>query len=455
MILCVDLTSKKAKVAGIKKEKKSLRVVEYLEFDASEMETGFGGYLKSRSRDIDEIRVSGALDNTFHKIFIIPDLKGKMFTTALGAEVKKAFGVIYQFKYQDLGEVPGPGNKVNRKIMSAGIKRDNLEELSRLFNDSPTKPDMFTTYPVAVHAAIQKQELISQELLGFLELDYPTSRIVIFKGDEIRLSREINVLEEEKDPDRSTLAKDIYRTLLFYTENYPNELVKRIVLAGNSATSKTVDVLTKKTGAEIIPFSPEGMIEKSDEISAVPPGCLGLALLDPGDFPFEFVPMSIQEKRKIKKTLSLSASFILAVVFILALAISRFSLDLGNLDNYQRGIKGEIKMKEDRLKELGLEFVSHSIETTQPPWSEVLLEMAATVPPGVILESFVLKKTKKVWIGEIVGLAEGKDEISSLLLVESVQNNFNQSPLFKGVKLVEKELQGKKIEFKINYQLNM
>ncbi len=455
MLLCVDLTSKKAKVTGINKGKRSFRVVESLEFDISKLETAFGEYLKSRSGDIDEIRVSGALENTFHKIFIIPDLKGKMFTAALYSEVTKAFGVIYQFKYLDMGEVPGPGNKINRKIMSAGIKRDNLEELSRLFNDSPTKPDMFTTYPVAVHAAIQKLELISEEPLGFLELDYPTSRIVIFKGDEIRVSREINVLEEEKDPDRSTLAKDIYRTLLFYTENYPNELVKRIVLAGNSATSKTVEALTKKTGAEIIPFSPEGMIEKSDKISPVPPGCLGLALLDPDSFPFEFVPMSIQEKRKIKKALTLSFSAILVIVLILALAISRFSLDLRNLNNYHRGIKGGIKMKEDRLKELGLEFVSHSIETTQPPWSEVLLEMAAAVPSGVVFESFVLKKTNKVWRGEIVGLAEGKDEISSLLLVESLQNNFNQSPLFKDAKLLEKELQGKKVEFKINYQLNM
>jgi hypothetical protein len=455
MLLCVDLASKKAKVTVFKREKRSLKVLEYLEFDVSELEKEFGEYLERTYRDIDEIRVSGALDNTFHKIFIIPDLKGKMFTTALGAEVTKAFGVVYQFKYQDIGEVPGPGNKVNRKMMTAGIKRDNLEELSKLFEKSRIPPNIYTTYPLAVQALVQKLRLVSEEPMGFLELDYPTSRIVIFKEGEIRVAREVNVLEEGKDPDRSALAKDIYRTLLFYTENYPNELVTRIVLAQNSTDSKTANILAQKTGAEIIPFSPEAVVEKADKIPLIPPGCLGLALLDPDNFSFEFVPMSIQEKRKTKKTLSLSASFILAVVLILALAISRYTLDLGNLNNYQRGIKGEIKMKEDRLKELGLEFVSHTIETTQPPWSEVLLEMAATVPPGVIFESFVLKKTNKVWTGEIVGLAEGKDEISSLLLVESVQNNFNQSPLFKGVKLVEKELQGKRIEFKINYQLNM
>jgi hypothetical protein len=455
MLLCVDFTSKKVKVIALEEEKKSFKVVESLEFDSSGQGTDFAEYLRGASKNIDEIRVSGALENTFHKIFIMPDLKKKMFNPALETEVVKAFGKGYQFKHQDLGEVPGPGNKVNRKVMTAGIKGNNLEELSKIFVHSRVKPNIFTTYPVALLALLERLELSSEEPLGFLELDFPTSRIVIFKEDEIRVAREVNVLEEEKDPDRSALAKDIYRTLLFYTETYPNEMVTRLVLAGNSTTSKTVNILAQKTGAQIIPFSPQTIVEESKQIPHIHPGCLGLALLDPNRFYFGFVPISVQEKRKIRKTLTLSSSLILGILLIFALAISRFSLNLKNLNAYHGGIKGEIKMKEDRLKELGLEFVSHSIETSQPPWSEILLEMAAAVPPEVFFESFTLKKVKKVWRGEIIGIAEGSDEISSLLLVEKVQNNFNKSPIFNGVKLTEKELQGKRIEFKIIYQLNM
>ena len=171
MLLCVDLTSKKAKVTGINKEKSFFRIVESLEFDLSELDTKFKDYLKRSFKHIDEIRVSGSLDNTFHRVFIIPDLKGKMFTAALVAEVTKTFGVAYQFKSQDLGEVPGAGNKVNRKMMTAGMKRDTLEELSRLFDSSSTKPDIFTTYPLALQALVQKLELVSEEPMGFLELD--------------------------------------------------------------------------------------------------------------------------------------------------------------------------------------------------------------------------------------------------------------------------------------------
>jgi len=112
-------------------------------------------------------------------------------------------------------------------------------------------------------------------------------------------------------------------------------------------------------------------------------------------------------------------------------------------------------MKEDRLKEMPLEFVSQSIETSQPPWSEILLELAAVVPPGVALETFTLKKVKRAWRGEVTGVADGTDEINSLLLVEEVQNNFVQSPLFGGVKLTERELQGKQVAFKIIYQLDI
>jgi len=177
--------------------------------------------------------------------------------------------------------------------------------------------------------------------------------------------------------------------------------------------------------------------------------------LEAGRFDLGFVPLSVQQKRKIEKTLALSCTITLGILLIVLMAVSRLSLNLKNLNVYDGGIKGEIKMKEDRLKELGLEFVSHSIETSQPPWSEILLEMAAVVPPGVVFKSFTLKKVKRVWRGEIVGLAEGSDEISSLLLVEKVQNNFTRSPLFKGVRVAERELQGKRVEFRIGYQLNM
>jgi len=455
MLLCVDFASKKVKLTGVEREKESLRVAESLEFDVSDLAHSLGEYLQAASRNIDEIRVSGALENTFHRIFVIPDLKGKMFQQALETEVTKAFSREYQFKCQDLGEVPGPGNKVNKKMMTTGMKINTLEELSQMFAKSRVKPRILTTYPAALQALARELNLLSEESLGFLDLDYPTSRIVIFKGDEIRLTREVNVLEEEKDPDRSALATDIYRTLLFYTENYPNQMVTKLVFSGNSATTKCVNILTQKTGAQVVPFLPETIFHGITEIPPIHPGCLGLALLDPGSFDFGFVPFSVQGKKKVKKILTLSSSFALGIILILGLAISRLSLNLENLAVYDGGIKGKIRMKEDRLKELDLEFVSHSIETSQPPWSEILLEMAAAVPTGVILESFSLKNAKKIWRGEITGLAEGSDEISSLLLVERVQSNFNKSPLFKGVKLTDKELQGKKVEFKISYQLNM
>ena len=108
-----------------------------------------------------------------------------------------------------------------------------------------------------------------------------------------------------------------------------------------------------------------------------------------------------------------------------------------------------------RLKAWPLDSFSHSIGTSQPPEPDILLELAAVVPPGVALETFSLKKIKRVWRGEFVWLAGGSDEINSLMLVDEVQNNFGHSPLFSGVKLIERELQGKQVEFKIIYQLDI
>ena len=464
MLLCMDFAGEKVNIICVQNKKINLRpisttveasfehrAVESLELNVSDL----GAYLRSKSGEIEETRVSGSLENTFHKIFILPDLKKKMLKSAVEIEVIKAFGNDYQFRYQDLGEVPGPGNKVDRKIMAVGIKRNSLEELSQMFAGSRIKSSTYTTYPVALQSLLEKMGVLSEDPLAFMELDYPTGRIVVFKGKEIRLTRELPLVEGEKDPESSALAKDIYRTLLFYNDAYPEERVGRLMFAGSSINSETIQNLSKKTGAEIIPFVPETIFQGINDIPHIHPGCLGLALLNPDRLSFGFIPFSVQEKRKIKKTLTLSTCAFCGVLLIFALAISRFSLDLRNLSVFHGGIKGEIKMKEDRLKELALEFVSQSIETSQPPWSEILLELAAVVPPGVAFKTLTLKKAKRVWRGEVTGVADGSDEISSLLLVEQVQNNFVQSPLFSGVKLTERELRGKQVAFKIIYQLDI
>ncbi len=455
MLLCVEITNQKAGAVGIQRDKKEFNVVASLEFSAPDLASALGEYLRNTSAEIDEIRVSGALEDTFHKAIIIPDVKGKMQRAALETEVIKTFGNDYQFKGHDLGEVPGPGNKVNRRMMTAGIKSNTLEELSQMFADAQVKPRMFTTYPIAVQALLEKLEILNQEPLGFVELDHPTSRIVIFKGKEIRITRELPVGGQQKDPDCPTLAKDIYRTLLFYTESFPNELVTKLVIAGTLANSEIVENLKEKTGAKIVAFEPQNIFQGIKDVSSVHPACLGLSLLEPDRFDFGFIPYSVQTKSKTRKSLALCSSVTLGIVLMLALAVSRLSLNLRDLETYNGGIKGEIRMKEDSLKELPLEFISHSIETSQPPWSEILLELAAAVPPGVALKTLTLRKIKNRWQGEVTGITDGSDEITSLLMVEEVQNNFMQSPLFKGVKLTEKELQGKQAAFRIIYQLNM
>jgi hypothetical protein len=454
MFLCIDFTSKKAKIMGVETEKgKGFKVVVSLEFSLTDLSTIFGDYLRSASKELEGIRVSGSLDNTFHKIFVIPQLKKKMMAQALQAEVVKAFGGDFQFERENVGEVLGPGTKVNRKFMTVGIKRNALEDLSKMFSDSRIRPEIFTTYPLALQVLLDRLGLLTDDPLGFMELDYPTSRIVIFKGNEIRLTREVGVVEEDKDPDRSALAMDIYRTLLFYNENYPEERISKLVFTGSSATQQTMDTLTKKTGAEIIPFMPETIFQGMTEIPYIHPGCLGLALMDPFRFKMGFVPPTITEKKKLKRTLVMSASAFMVILAICILMVTRYSLDLKHINTLQGGVTGEIKMKEDRFKEMALQFVTHTIKTTEPSWSDFFMEQAAVIPAGVVLKELSLKKVKDKWQGVIEGATNGEDELVSLLLMEEVMKNFNQSPLFTGVKIQEKQLAGKQVNFKITYQL--
>ncbi len=455
MMLCMDFNGKQVLIAGIAKERKKFKVISSLELPVSDLPLFFGEQIKNMFGRVDEIRVSASLEGTFHKIFIVPDLKKTMMSSAVGTEVIKALGNEYQFKEKDLGQIPGPGNKVNRKMMTGGIKRSALEELYGTFANSRTKPSLYTTYPAAVQALLEKLEVLSDKPLAFIQVDPPACRIIVFKGAEIRLTRELTMTAASEEAENSALAKDIYRTLLFYNDSYPEERAERLMFAGSSATPEIEQNLRQKTGADIVKFDPEGTFEFSEQAARVHPACLGLALLDIDRLDFGFVPFSVQEKRKVQRMLILCSSATFAVLFLFLVAISRFTFDLGDLKAFQGGVKGEIKMKEDRLREMPLEFVSQSIEASQPPWSEILLELAAVIPPGVALETFTLKDAKKVWRGEVGGVADGTDEINSLLKVEETQNNFLKSPLFDGVKLTERELRGEQVQFKIIYQLNI
>lgn len=462
MLLCIDFAGKKINLVCVETAKEKgrsntpavtpgLKVLESLELEIPHLQD----YLQDKSGEITEIRVSGALEDTFHKTYVLPDLKKKMLRASVENGVVKEFGAGCQFKERKLGRVSGPADKVSIKIMVAGIRRDALEDLSRVFARCRIKPNIYTTYPIAVQALLEKTGVLSEEPLAFVVLESPTTRIVIFKGKEIRLTREVNAAEADQDPENSALVKDIYRTLLFYNDTYPEERVARLALAGSLSNSQIAKNVSEKTGAEMVSLDLKTVCRGIEETNGIHPGCLGLALLNSHEAGLGFVPFSVQERKALKRILTLASSVSLAVFLVFALIISRFSLDLRNLSAFHGGVKGEITMKEDRLKEMPLEFVSQSIETTQPPWSDILLELAAVVPPGVALKTLTLKNVKKMWRGEITGIADGSDEISSLLQVEELQNNFSKSPLFASVKLIERKLQGKQVVFKIIYQLDV
>ncbi len=449
MLLCIDLAGEKAKIAMVEDGRGEIQVNEALEINISDL----GKFLRSKSESINEIRVSVPVDRTFHKTFIVPNITGNILDKSIKNEVIKAFGRDFQFEHKDLGEIVAPHTRVNKKIMTAGVERGALEELALVFAHFSIRPKIYTTYPIAIQMLLEKVGLLPEESLAFVEISHPKSRMVIFKGKEIRMTRELSLSEGDKDQVDSFFAKDLQRTLRFYTESFPGERVTKLVVLDHFITTDTLENLKQKTGADIIPFSSQPFFREIEDGSRIYPGCLGLALLNPTDCHFKFMPCSVQEKKKMKKTVSLFSSIFLGLVIILGLVIFRYSLDLRQLSIYRGGIKGEIRLKEDRLRELSSELVSHSLEISQPHWSETLLELGAIMPAGVSLKSMTIKKAKNGWTGEVDGWVEGVDQFTSLFLVEQLQINFLKSPLFSGAKIVDKQLEGENVAFKITYQL--
>ena len=81
MVLCMDFSGQKVKIMGVVKERRELKVSGSLELSVSDLPKFFldppEGTFRSAT---EEIRVSAALEDTFHKTLVVPDLKKKMLS---------------------------------------------------------------------------------------------------------------------------------------------------------------------------------------------------------------------------------------------------------------------------------------------------------------------------------------------------------------------------------------
>jgi hypothetical protein len=447
LILAVEWDGEFARLVLAEPYRDTVKVIKLLKLTKEEL----AKYLSEEKRKLD-IRVCGSIEGSTHKTVFLPPLKGKLLKSSIQQETQKIFEEESEYLYEELEQVEEGTAGTQAKVMVVGLGRKHLEELVSLFSNHKTKPSIFTTYPLAVRTLLERiGELKENENVAFVDVSGDKSRILIFKGKEIRITRGLPLNMEEGVGETDRLIKDIHQTVLFYTENFPQDKIEKIIVGGSFKPSDFLEALKKKVDLKVVPVWAEEIFQGSNEELLTYPGCLGLALLTPKKFQFSLVPTSIKEKRKNKKMATLLAAVFIGVVLFILGANLKYSLDWLRLLDDEKAVQGEIKKRENELKELSVELVSNSVEA-QPSWTDFLLELARLVPDDITLNSLTVKRAGKKWQAEINGIIQGEDKVESFYRVEELRILFNQSTIWASPNL-ERKLEGDNLKFKVNMTL--
>jgi len=447
LILAVEWDGELARLILAEPYRDTIKVIKLLKLTREEL----AKYLSEEKRKLD-IRVCGSIEGSVHKTILMPPLKGNLLKSSIQQETKKFFEEESEYLYEELGQVEVETAGTQARVMVVGLGKKHLEELVSLFHTSRTKPSIFTTYPLAVRTLLEKiGELKGDENIAFVDVSGDRSRILIFKGKEIRITRGLPLKIEEGVGETDRLIRDIHQTILFYTENFPQDKIEKIVVGGSFKPSDFLEALKKKVELKVVPVWAEEIFQGSNEELLTYPGCLGLALLTPKKFQFSLVPTSIKETRKNRKIATILVSVFIGITLFILGANLKYSLDWINLLDDEKAVQGEIKKRENELKELSVELVSNSVEA-QPGWTDFLLELARIVPDDITLNSLTVKRAGKKWQAEINGVIQREDKIESFFRAEELRILFNQSTLWANPNL-ERKLEGENLKFKVNMTL--
>jgi len=447
LILAVEWDGELARLILTEPYRDTIKVIKLLKLNREEL----AKYLSEEKRKLD-IRVCGSIEGSVHKTIFMPPLKGNLLKSSIQQETKKIFEEESEYLYEELGQVEVETAGTQAKVMVVGLGRKHLEELVSLFSNFKTKPSIFTTYPLAVRTLLEKiGELKGDENVAFVDVSGDRSRILIFKGKEIRITRGLPLKMEEGVGETDRLIRDIHQTILFYTENFPQDKIEKIVVGGSFKPSDFLEALKKKVELKVVPVWAEEIFQGSNEELLTYPGCLGLALLTPKKFQFSLVPTSIKETRKNRKIATILVSVFVGITLFILGANLKYSLDWLNLLDDEKAVQGEIKKRENELKELSAELIYNSVEA-QPAWTDFLLELARLVPDDITLNSLTVKRAGKKWQAEINGIIQGEDKVESFYRAEELRILFNQSTIWASPNL-ERKLEGENLKFKVNMTL--
>ncbi len=422
MVLALMIESSEKKVIyGLFEPHKKPKLIKHGHVQLNELP-----FLLKEFKGIKEVKVAIITERMAHKRLLLPPAKDKIIKELVRRELHKHLKGVALFKYQEIGETRVEG--VRKKIYQAvGADSAFIQEIYLFLEKNGAKPTVLTTYPVAVRELLHRK-YGREKCIAFVEIN-ESRYITVIKGDEIRIVRVLtrkpaDVLEEETD----AIKKALLQTVFYHKQEFQGENIEKIVLAGRDV-EKMKEAIETELHIDVEVFKEDPNLRLQSLI--------GLFYLHRKSCPFNLFPPQAIEKEKVKKTVAAGSVIIFILVACFAFRHAQLNAHLRHLNYFKKELENSVTKKEMSLKKLSKEFIAFQIEKGQPPWSEVLFELAALIPRRVVLTSFQVERNGEIFEGKAEGKVLCQSEIDGLELLGELKRRFALSPYFEDVQCQE------------------
>ena len=392
------------------------------------------------------VRVAGHFQSGIHRVLEVPSAKRKLLDTIVSREMERLLGKRTCSSWVEIEE--GTPVEAGKKVMAVGVEEEAAEKIFMLFRGTKHPVNLLLTYPAAIHSLLSAKGFLGETPCAFIDILEEKTYITVYKGVEIRVERHLGFGTSAFENDASKLVQSIFQTVLFHKHQHRGEDVGRIVVHSPLACERICASIKAELGkeAEALDFS-QYVPESSS--SGPTPAMVGL-LLATAKHPLSLVPRIVRSERAFRRNIVMAGSICLLLAASLGMSYTRLHNKIQDLENAAASLRGEAKLRENRIGKSVDGLILHAVKNGQPDWARVLSELAYAVPEGIRLSSMKVGNNEGTWEAKAWGEVDINDERVALVKIMSMLNNIEKSPLF-GTPTVERKIERGRIGFQLSF----
>jgi Tfp pilus assembly protein PilN len=398
-----------------------------------------------------KVRIAGHFANSVHQILSLPGAKRKVMNTMINLETEKALGKPTSTAWIEIKEEDALD--VEKKVMGVGVDKQIVGDIFKKYKEFWGAPHTLLTYPIAVHALLESQDLLDDRACAFVDVFEDETHIIVYKGQEVRLVRDLPFGTSSFPDGISKLVQSIFQTVLFHKQTFRGQDVEHIIVEAKGHSGEICESIEKEMGKEAQSLDLAQFILNAEETEIPPAACMGLMLLPTDHHPLRLIPTAVTTQNTLQRNLLVAGSVSLVLAGIFGASQFRLQSKIRSLSDDNASLRAKISYSEDRIGNAKQGLILHKVRNGQPEWETLFRELAFVIPEEVMFHSLKVTAVGDHWKGEASGEVQLEDKSAALMRMSELVQRLKISPIFSTY-TIERSLADERIRFVLKFNLS-